>query len=38
MFPFFVMEKDLRLLGVYTTKQAAVAARAKYWRAKTARA
>jgi hypothetical protein len=30
----YVMERDLVLLGVYATRRAAVAARAKYWRAK----
>jgi hypothetical protein len=30
----YVMEKDLILLGVYATKPAAVAARAKYWKTK----
>jgi hypothetical protein len=30
----YVMEKDLVLLGVYSTIRAAVAARAKYWKAK----
>jgi hypothetical protein len=28
----YVMERDLVLLGVYPTKRAAVAARAKYWK------
>lgn len=28
----YVMERDLVLLGVYSTIRAAVAARAKYWR------
>jgi hypothetical protein len=32
----YVMERDLVLLGTYTTKRAAVAARAKYWKAKKA--
>ena len=30
----YVMERDLVRLGVYATKRAAVAARAKYWKAK----
>jgi hypothetical protein len=30
----YVMEDDLVRLGVYATKQQAVAARAKYWKAK----
>lgn len=28
----YVMERDLKLLGIYPTIRAAVAARAKYWR------
>ena len=34
----YVLDKDLTLLGVYATKQAAVTARAKYWKAKERRA
>jgi hypothetical protein len=30
----YVMERDLLLLGVFASKRAAVAARAKYWTAK----
>jgi hypothetical protein len=30
----YVMERELVLLGIYPTKRAAVAARAKYWKAK----
>jgi hypothetical protein len=34
----YVMERDFVLLGVYPTIRAAVAARAKYWKAKERRA
>jgi hypothetical protein len=34
----YAMEKDLVRLGVFATKRAAVAARAKYWKAKERRA